>query len=95
MSLGVILALVMVQVLFASLAITGKFVLPFVPAFALVAFRLAGGAIVFDLVRRRQTAVVIPSGDRWRLIGLGLLGLALNQQIGHDGSHPSALHKSF
>ncbi|MBK6493673.1 MAG: DMT family transporter [Gemmatimonadetes bacterium] len=81
MSLGVILALVMVQVLFASLAITGKFVLPFVPAFALVAFRLAGGAIVFDLVRRRQTAVVIPSGDRWRLIGLGLLGLALNQTL--------------
>ena len=81
MSLGVILALVMVQVLFASLAITGKFVLPFVPAFALVAFRLAGGAVVFDLMRRRQAPVVIPSRDRWHLIGLGLRGLAINQTL--------------
>jgi drug/metabolite transporter (DMT)-like permease len=80
-TLGVVLALVLVQVLFASLAITGKFVLPFVPALALVAFRLAGGALVFELVQRRHARVVIPRGDRWRLIALGLLGLALNQTL--------------
>jgi drug/metabolite transporter (DMT)-like permease len=80
-TLGVVLALVLVQVLFASLAITGKFVLPFVPALALVAFRLAGGALVFEAVRRRQPRVVIPAADRWRLIVLGLLGLALNQTL--------------
>lgn len=81
MSAGVVIALVMVQVLFASLAITGKFVLPFVPALALVAFRLAGGAVVFEAVRRRQAPVVIPRADRWRLIALGLLGLAINQAL--------------
>ena len=36
MTAGVVIALVMVQVLFASLAITGKFVLPFVPALAIL-----------------------------------------------------------
>lgn len=96
MSLGVVVALIVVQLLFASLAITGKFVLPFVPAIALVVFRLAGGALVFDLVRRRQPRVEIPRGDRWRLIGLGLLGLALNQTLFLFGlGHSTAINATI
>lgn len=80
MSASVVAALVTVQLLFASLAITGKFVLPFVPAFALVVFRLVGGAATFELLaRRQQPSAPIPVADRRRLMGLGLLGLAFNQ----------------
>ena len=96
MSLGVWVALVMVQVLFASLAITGKFVLPFVPAVALVAFRLAGGALAFELVRRRQPAVSIPRRDRWRLLGLGFMGLAVNQTLFLYGlDHSTAINATI
>lgn len=86
MTWSVVGALVLVQLLFASLAITGKFVLPHVPAFALVMFRLSGGALVFALASRRQR-VAVAWPDRWRLMGLGMLGLAANQTVFLYGLH--------
>lgn len=80
MSGAVIAALILVQALFASLAITGKFVLPYVPAFALVVFRLVGGMLVFGVAhRRQQPRVLVPWPDRRRLMFVGFMGLAANQ----------------
>ena len=75
-------ALVVVQILFASLAIAGRFVLREFPAGGLVLVRIAGAAVVLlaanallhgDRVRGRR--------DLGRLALLGLLGIAANQGL--------------
>jgi drug/metabolite transporter (DMT)-like permease len=73
---------VVVQLLFASLAIAGRFVLPRFPAGALVCFRVLGATAVLFLLN-------LASGGRWvrdgrdllRLMVLGLLGIAANQTL--------------
>jgi drug/metabolite transporter (DMT)-like permease len=76
------LVLVLVQVFFASLAITGRIVLPVVPAGLLVTFRILGAAtalLAFNVVR----------GGPWirdrrvlaRLALCGLLGVTVNQSL--------------
>jgi drug/metabolite transporter (DMT)-like permease len=73
---------VVVQLLFASLAIAGRFVLPHFPAGALVCFRILGATAVLFLV---NTMV----GGKWirhrrdllRLAILGMLGIAANQTL--------------
>lgn len=78
--LAVHAALVLVQLLFASLAIVGRLILPTVPAGALVLARVGGAALVLLLV---QAA----SGRPWvkdpkeiaKLAVLGILGVACNQ----------------
>ena len=70
------------QLLFASLAIAGRFVLPHFPAGALVCFRVLGAAAVLFLVN-------VALGGGWirdrhhlvRLAVLGLLGIAANQSL--------------
>ena len=69
-----------VQLLFASLAIAGRFVLPQFPAGALVTFRVLGATIVL-------LALNAALGGHWvrdrrdllRLAVLGMLGIAANQ----------------
>jgi drug/metabolite transporter (DMT)-like permease len=76
------LTLVVVQLLFASLAIAGRFVLPHFPAGALVCFRVLGATLVLFLVN-------LAAGGRWvrdrrdlfRLAILGMLGIAANQTL--------------
>jgi drug/metabolite transporter (DMT)-like permease len=73
---------VIVQLLFASLAIAGRFVLPHFPAGALVCFRVVGATAVLLLVNAA-------TGGGWirdprhlvRLAVLGLLGIAANQSL--------------
>jgi len=76
------LALVVVQLLFASLAIVGRLVLPVVPAGVLVTFRIVGAALAlltFNAIRGgpwiRQAAVLR------RIAVCALLGVTLNQTL--------------
>lgn len=76
------LALVVVQLLFASLAIAGRFVLPHFPAGALVTVRVLGATVVLLALR------IATGGDRIRdrrdllqLAVLGMLGIAANQTL--------------
>jgi drug/metabolite transporter (DMT)-like permease len=73
---------VVVQLLFASLAIAGRFVLPHFPAGALVTVRVLGATLVLlglyiatggERVRDRR--------DLLQLAGLGMLGIAANQTL--------------
>jgi drug/metabolite transporter (DMT)-like permease len=76
------LALVVVQLLFASLAIAGRFVLPHFPAGALVTVRVLGATLVL-------LALNVATGGRWvrdgrdllQLAILGMLGIAANQTL--------------
>ena len=76
------LALVLVQVFFASLAIIGRFVLPVVPPAALVTFRIFGAAAALLLVNTIRGGPWIT--DRRALLRAalaGLLGVTANQSL--------------
>src|SRR5207253_6926379 len=76
------LALVVVQLLFASLAIAGRFVLPHFPAGALVCFRVLGATAVLCLINAAtRGAWVRDRRDLLRLAVLGMLGIAANQTL--------------
>jgi drug/metabolite transporter (DMT)-like permease len=76
------LALVVVQLLFASLAIAGRFVLPHFPAGALVCFRVLGATLVLFLVNLAAGGGWIRDRrDLFRLAVLGMLGIAANQTL--------------
>jgi drug/metabolite transporter (DMT)-like permease len=71
-----------VQILFASLAIAGRFVLPHFPAGALVSVRVLGAAVVlFFLNQIAGGGWVRDRRDLQRLAILGLLGIAANQTL--------------
>jgi drug/metabolite transporter (DMT)-like permease len=72
----------MVQLLFASLAIAGRFVLPHFPAGALVCFRVLGATAVLFLVNAGVGGGWIrePRHLAWMAV-LGLLGIAANQSL--------------
>ena len=71
-----------VQLLFATLAIAGRFVLPHFPAGALVCFRVLGATAVLFLVNALTGGEwVRDRGDLLRLAVLGLLGIAANQTL--------------
>jgi drug/metabolite transporter (DMT)-like permease len=73
---------VVVQLLFASLAIAGRFVLPYFPAGALVCFRVLGATAVLFLINAATGGQwVRDRGDLLRLAVLGLLGIAANQTL--------------
>ena len=97
MRLLVHLALVVVQLLFASLAIAGRFVLPHFPAGALVCVRVLGATIVLLLVNAvaRKGWVRNPR-DLWRLAVLGMLGIAANQTLFLFGlQHTTAINATI
>ena len=91
------LALVVVQLLFASLAITGRLVLPVVPAGALVTLRVLGATLVL-------LAVKLAVGGPWvrdvrelvHLAVLGFLGIAANQTLFLYGlKHTTAINATI
>jgi drug/metabolite transporter (DMT)-like permease len=76
------LALIAVQVLFATWPIVGKIALRSVPSVALVGFRVAGASIMLlALARMRGTLQPIRKSDWPLLIASSLLGLVLNQLL--------------
>jgi drug/metabolite transporter (DMT)-like permease len=91
------LALVLVQLLFASLAIAGRFVLPHFPAGALVCFRVLGAAAVLFLVNAAtQGRWVKDRRDLARLGVLGMLGIAANQTLFLYGlQHTTAINATI
>jgi drug/metabolite transporter (DMT)-like permease len=75
-------ALVLVQVMFASLAIAGRYVLPHVPAGLLVCLRVVGAAIVLGLVNAAVGGGwVRDRRDLRRIAVLGWLGISANQTL--------------
>jgi drug/metabolite transporter (DMT)-like permease len=73
---------VVVQLLFASLAIAGRFVLPHFPAGALVCFRVLGATAVLFIVNTATGGEwVRDRRDLLRLAVLGMLGIAANQTL--------------
>jgi drug/metabolite transporter (DMT)-like permease len=71
-----------VQILFASLAIAGRFVLPHFPPGALVSIRVLGATVVlFFLNQFAGGGWVRDRRDLQRLAILGLLGIAANQTL--------------
>ena len=97
MQVGVHLLLFVVQILFASLAITGKIVLRDFPAGSIVLFRVVGAAIVLLLVNLIWTRRwVHDRRDLVRLGVLGLLGVVLNQSLFLIGlSHTTAINATI
>jgi drug/metabolite transporter (DMT)-like permease len=76
------LALIAVQVLFATWPIVGKIALRTVPSVALVGFRVAGAALTLLILGRLSgTLQTIETGDRPLLIVSSMLGLVLNQLL--------------
>jgi drug/metabolite transporter (DMT)-like permease len=73
---------VVVQLLFASLAIAGRFVLPHFPAGALVSVRVLGAMIVLlALNAATGGGWVRDRRDLMRMATLGMLGIAANQTL--------------
>lgn len=89
--------LVTVQVLFASLAIAGRFVLGTLPAPALIVCRTSGAALLLALLHwRRGGRWITDRRDLLELAGLGLLGIALNQSLFVIGlSHTTAINATI
>jgi drug/metabolite transporter (DMT)-like permease len=76
------LALLVVQILFASLAIAGRFVLPHFPAGALVCFRVLGATqVLFQVNAAVKAPWIQDRRDLLRLAVLGMLGIAANQTL--------------
>jgi len=76
------LTLVLVQFLFASLAIAGRIVLPRFPPGVLVCFRVFGATAVLLILNFLAGGTWVRNlRDLWRLAVLGLLGIAANQTL--------------
>lgn len=76
------LALIAVQILFATWPIVGKIALRTIPAVALVGFRVAGASLaLLVLARFSGNLRAIKTADWPLLIGSSLLGLVLNQLL--------------
>lgn len=97
MSPAVIAALITVQVLFAGLAIAGRYVLPEFPAGMLVTVRVVGAAAVLVLVNfLRRGPWVSDPGDLIKLAVLGLLGISANQSLFLFGlKHTTAINATI
>lgn len=87
----------MVQLLFASLAIAGRFVLPHFPAGALVCFRVLGATLVLFLLNAAVKGPWIRDRrDLFRLAVLGMLGIAANQTLFLYGlQHTTAINATI
>jgi drug/metabolite transporter (DMT)-like permease len=88
---------VVVQLLFASLAVAGRYVLPRFPAGALVCFRVLGAtavlAAVYWLTGERW---IRNRRDLWQLAVLGMLGIAANQTLFLYGlQHTTAINATI
>jgi drug/metabolite transporter (DMT)-like permease len=80
------LALIGVQILFATWPIVGKIVLRTIPAVALVGFRLAGAALMLLILARVSGRLERIEIAGWPLLILScLLGVVLNQLLSTSG----------
>jgi drug/metabolite transporter (DMT)-like permease len=80
--MAVILALILVQVIYASGVIVGKFVLPTVPAAVIVTLRMVVASAAFFIAHRVIRGSVPRFGKDWiRFALLGVLGGAGNQLL--------------
>ena len=79
------LILLVVQVCFASLAVVGKKALVAIPPGVIVSTRVAGGALVFFLLARRQGPLRVARGDLGRLVLCALFGVVVNQLLFVNG----------
>jgi drug/metabolite transporter (DMT)-like permease len=78
----VVIALFVVQVIYASGVIVGKFVLPVVPAAVIVSIRMVIATIAFFFAHRAIKGSVPRTGADWlRFAALGVLGGAGNQLL--------------
>lgn len=81
------LAMAMTQLIFASLPIAAKFVLPSIGPIGILFFRVTGSAVAFAAI----TAIAAPERitnrrDLWSLAGLSLIGVVLNQLLFLEGT---------
>ena len=80
--MAVVLALVLVQLIYASGVIVGKFILPLVPAPVIVTLRMMVASLAFFLAHRAMGGTVPRFGKDWaRFALLGLVGGAGNQLL--------------
>ncbi len=78
----VILALVLVQMIYASGVIVGKFLLPIVPAPVIVTLRMVVASIVFFIAHRAMKGTAPKTVSDWaKFAMLGVLGGAGNQLL--------------
>lgn len=80
-------ALATTQLLFASLPIAVKFVLPSIDPVGILFFRVTGSALAFAVIRASLPPQPIASRrDLWALAGLALLGVVANQWLFLEGT---------
>jgi drug/metabolite transporter (DMT)-like permease len=80
--MAVVLALVLVQIIYASGVIVGKFILPIVPAPVIVTLRMMVASIAFFIAHRAIRGSVPRFGSDWAKFALlGVLGGAGNQLL--------------
>ena len=87
----------MTQVIFATLPIAAKLILPVVEPLGIAAFRIFGAALAFATVKwsTRRGRVTAPA-DLLRLVGLSLLGVVLNQVLFLEGvQRTTAVHANI
>jgi len=85
------------QVIFATLPIAAKLVLPVVEPLGIAAFRIFGAALAFATVKwsTRRGRVTAPA-DLLKLVGLSLLGVVLNQVLFLEGvQRTTAVHANI
>jgi len=74
------ISLILVQLLFGSFPVVGKFALQTFPALGIVAFRISGAAIILYFLQRFQGKLALErKSDYARLAFYSLLGIVLNQ----------------
>ena len=84
------------QVIFATLPIAIKLVLPVVEPMGIVAIRISGAAVAFAAVKWSRTRQRVAHGDLLRFAGLALLGVVLNQMLFLEGvRRTTAVHTNI
>jgi len=74
------IALILVQLLFGSFPVVGKFVLQTFPPLGIIAFRICGAAVLLYLLQRASGGLALErKSDYLRLAFYSLLGVVMNQ----------------
>ncbi|MGI8670723.1 MAG: DMT family transporter [Aridibacter sp.] len=80
------IALFAVQLMFGSAPILGKFALEAFPSFAIVGFRVAGGALAFYILQRFSGSLALEKRSHYAYFALfALFGIVLNQLLFFTG----------
>lgn len=88
-------ALITVQVAFATLPVSAKLVLAELPPYGFALIRLVTAAVFFSVLATINGKLKVPFRDVWRIALIGLLGTAFNQILYLNGLERSnATHAS-